>query len=91
MLEADWTDAYRANEFVHGISKDQTADQSLAGFTRFPQWMWRNTDFRDLVTSIRSYNNSGYMTEAADISKKDKVLEIGTGSGYQAAILGELA
>ena len=32
-----------------------------------------------------------YMTEAADISKKDKVLEIGTGSGYQAAVLGELA
>lgn len=32
-----------------------------------------------------------YMTEAADISKKDKVLEIGMGSGYQAAILGELA
>lgn len=32
-----------------------------------------------------------YMTEAADISKKDKVLEIGTGSGYQAAILGEIA
>jgi protein-L-isoaspartate(D-aspartate) O-methyltransferase len=32
-----------------------------------------------------------YMTEAADISKKDKVLEIGTGSGFQAAILGELA
>ncbi|MDQ4121456.1 MAG: protein-L-isoaspartate(D-aspartate) O-methyltransferase [Acidobacteriota bacterium] len=32
-----------------------------------------------------------YMTEVADISKKDKVLEIGTGSGYQAAILGELA
>ncbi len=32
-----------------------------------------------------------YMTEAADISKKDKVLEIGTGSGYQAAILGNVA
>jgi len=32
-----------------------------------------------------------YMTEAAAISKNDKVLEIGTGSGYQAAILGELA
>lgn len=59
VLEADWTDAYRANEFVRGASKDQTAEQSLAGFTRFPQWMWRNTDFRDLVTSIRSSNNSG--------------------------------
>ncbi|MBA3248397.1 MAG: protein-L-isoaspartate(D-aspartate) O-methyltransferase [Pyrinomonadaceae bacterium] len=32
-----------------------------------------------------------YMTEAAEISASDKVLEIGTGSGYQAAILGELA
>jgi erythromycin esterase-like protein len=58
VLEADWTDAYRVNEFVRGKSKDQTADQSLAGFTRFPEWMWRNTDFRDLVASIRSSNNS---------------------------------
>ena len=32
-----------------------------------------------------------YMTEAARVSKKGKVLEIGTGSGYQAAVLGELA
>jgi protein-L-isoaspartate(D-aspartate) O-methyltransferase len=32
-----------------------------------------------------------YMTEAAEVSKDDKVLEIGTGSGYQAAVLGELA
>ena len=33
----------------------------------------------------------GYMTEAAKISPEEKVLEIGTGSGYQAAILAELA
>src|SRR5687768_13875450 len=32
-----------------------------------------------------------YMTEAAKISPDEKVLEIGTGSGYQAAILAELA
>lgn len=32
-----------------------------------------------------------YMTEAAEISPGDKVLEIGTGSGYQAAVLGEIA
>jgi protein-L-isoaspartate(D-aspartate) O-methyltransferase len=31
------------------------------------------------------------MTQAMEISKKDKVLEIGTGSGYQTAILAELA
>ena len=33
----------------------------------------------------------GYMTEAADIAPSDRVLEIGTGSGYQAAVLAELA
>ena len=31
------------------------------------------------------------MTELMDLHKSDKVLEIGTGSGYQAAILGRLA
>jgi len=32
----------------------------------------------------------GLMTQLLDINPKSKVLEIGTGSGYQAAILGEL-
>jgi protein-L-isoaspartate(D-aspartate) O-methyltransferase len=32
----------------------------------------------------------GYMTEQLDIGKRMKVLEIGTGSGYQAAILSRL-
>jgi protein-L-isoaspartate(D-aspartate) O-methyltransferase len=32
-----------------------------------------------------------YMSEAAEIAPGEKVLEIGTGSGYQAAVLAELA
>lgn len=32
-----------------------------------------------------------YMTEALGVERPHKVLEIGTGSGYQAAVLGELA
>ncbi|MFT5749795.1 MAG: protein-L-isoaspartate(D-aspartate) O-methyltransferase [Ancylomarina sp.] len=32
----------------------------------------------------------GVMTQLLDINSKSKVLEIGTGSGYQAAILGEI-
>ncbi|BFM38879.1 protein-L-isoaspartate(D-aspartate) O-methyltransferase [Synechocystis sp. LKSZ1] len=32
-----------------------------------------------------------YMTEKAEIKAEDKVLEVGTGCGYQAAILGEIA
>jgi protein-L-isoaspartate(D-aspartate) O-methyltransferase len=31
-----------------------------------------------------------YMTEALNLQPQDKVLEIGTGSGYQAAVLGQL-
>ena len=33
----------------------------------------------------------GLMTQALEVSPRDKVLEIGTGSGYQAAILAKLA
>jgi protein-L-isoaspartate(D-aspartate) O-methyltransferase len=33
----------------------------------------------------------GFMTEALDVAKDHRLLEIGTGSGYQAAVLGELA
>ncbi|MGH9146203.1 MAG: protein-L-isoaspartate(D-aspartate) O-methyltransferase [Vicinamibacterales bacterium] len=32
-----------------------------------------------------------YMSEALQVTRSSKVLEIGTGSGYQAAVLGELA
>ena len=32
-----------------------------------------------------------YMTQAAEVGAGEKVLEVGTGSGYQAAVLGELA
>jgi protein-L-isoaspartate(D-aspartate) O-methyltransferase len=33
----------------------------------------------------------GLMTQALEVSSRDKVLEVGTGSGYQAAILSQLA
>ncbi|MDF1802847.1 protein-L-isoaspartate(D-aspartate) O-methyltransferase [Thalassovita sp.] len=33
----------------------------------------------------------GLMTQALEVSPRDKVLEVGTGSGYQAAILSQLA
>ncbi|SLN30029.1 Protein-L-isoaspartate O-methyltransferase [Aquimixticola soesokkakensis] len=33
----------------------------------------------------------GLMTQALDVQPRDKVLEVGTGSGYQAAVLAQLA
>lgn len=58
VLEADWPDAYRVNTYVRGEGKDRSAEEALSGFKRFPRWMWRNTDFRDFVEWLRSYNDS---------------------------------
>ncbi|MEA2995272.1 MAG: hypothetical protein QOG74_821, partial [Alphaproteobacteria bacterium] len=43
VVEADWPDAYRVDRYVRGVSDDIDAVEALAGFRRFPTWMWRNT------------------------------------------------
>src|SRR5438046_4680748 len=43
-VEADWPDAYRINRFVRATGEDTSAIDALAGFQRFPTWMWRNAD-----------------------------------------------
>ncbi len=55
-VEADWPDAYRINQYVRFESGDQEAIDALAGFQRFPAWMWRNADVLDFVGWLRNYN-----------------------------------
>lgn len=57
-VEADWPDAYRVNRYVRGASGDADAVEALAGFKRFPAWMWRNADVLDFIGWLRSYNDS---------------------------------
>ncbi|HEY2931934.1 MAG TPA: erythromycin esterase family protein [Acidobacteriota bacterium] len=57
-VEADWPDAYRVNRFVRDESDDKTAADSLSGFRRFPEWMWRNADVLDFVDWLRQYNDA---------------------------------
>src|SRR5207249_10082234 len=40
-IEGDWPDAYRVNRFVRDLGEDAFAIEALAGFERFPTWMWR--------------------------------------------------
>ncbi|ASL15158.1 erythromycin esterase [Mycobacterium intracellulare subsp. chimaera] len=54
--EADWPDAYRVNRYVHGRGEDNSAEEALRGFERFPAWMWRNTVVRDFVDWLRLRN-----------------------------------
>ncbi len=57
-VEADWPDAYRVNRYVRGVSDDTTANEALAGFDRFPTWMWRNTVVVNFIDWLRDYNHS---------------------------------
>ncbi|HMA25548.1 MAG TPA: erythromycin esterase family protein, partial [Gemmatimonadaceae bacterium] len=57
-VEADWPDAYRVNRFVRARGDDADAADALAGFHRFPQWMWRNADVLDFVGWLRAYNDT---------------------------------
>lgn len=61
-VEADWPDAYRVNRYVQGRGSDTDASQALAGFKRFPQWMWRNADVLEFVGWLHNYNNTMPLT-----------------------------
>jgi erythromycin esterase-like protein len=57
-VEADWPDAYLINRFVRNASSDAEAIDSLAGFKRFPTWMWRNADVLDFIGWLRAHNDA---------------------------------
>lgn len=56
-VEADFPDAYRVNRYARGSGNDQTAEESLEDFQRFPLWMWRNADVLDFVGWLRAHND----------------------------------
>jgi len=57
-VEADWPDAYRVNRYVRGSTSDAEAIDSLAGFKRFPTWMWRNAEVLDFIGWLRAHNDA---------------------------------
>ena len=54
--EADWPDAYRANRWVRRLGEDETAEESLNDFIRFPRWMWRNREVVRFLRWLRAEN-----------------------------------
>ena len=84
------------------INRDIKDRRVLEAMLQVPRHEFVDPSWRDLAYSDRpleiGYNQTisqpyivAYMTQAAQISPSDKVLEIGTGCGYQAAVLGEIA
>jgi protein-L-isoaspartate(D-aspartate) O-methyltransferase len=52
-VEADWPDAARIDHYVRDL--EHPAPDWVA-FTRFPAWMWRNHETRELVDWLRARN-----------------------------------
>ena len=59
-VEADWPDAYRINRYVRGEGDGATSLDALAGFERFPTWMWRNSVVLDFVGWLRQHNEDSH-------------------------------
>ena len=64
-VEGDWPDAYRVNRYVRGASGDDDSVEALAGFGRFPTWMWRNADVLDFIGWLRTHNDGRPAAERA--------------------------
>jgi erythromycin esterase-like protein len=58
VVEADWPDADRANRWAQGSPDDREAEDALAGFERFPAWMWRNAVVVDFLRWLRAHNQA---------------------------------
>jgi erythromycin esterase-like protein len=58
-VEGDWPDAYRVNRYIRAQSTAADAEAALAGFRRFPAWMWRNSETLELVGWLRAHNHVG--------------------------------
>lgn len=66
-IEGDWPSVYRVNRYVQGRGKDQSVDEALSDFRRFPLWMWRNSVIREFVAWLRDYNASREPAEKVGI------------------------
>ena len=57
-VEADWPDALQASRYAQGgADAAPDAEASLAGFERFPRWMWRNVEVREWLDWLREHND----------------------------------
>ncbi|MCK8462612.1 protein-L-isoaspartate(D-aspartate) O-methyltransferase [Aliiroseovarius sp. S1339] len=103
MNNADAIDAERKMQFLYALrSKGVTNARVLSAMEEidrgpFVRGLFAERAYEDMPLpiscgqTISQPSVVGLMTQAAQINPRDKVLEVGTGSGYQAAILSRLA
>lgn len=100
--EVEGPDAERREHLIRQIERDGVTDaRVLTALRRTPRHRFVLPQLRDAAYENRPLPIVGgqtisqpfivaFMTQAADIQPGERCLEVGTGSGYQAAVLAEL-
>lgn len=103
MNEPPLSEAERKMQFLYALRSKGVTDSRVLGAMEsvdrgpFVKGIFAQRAYEDMPLpivcgqTISQPSVVGLMTQALEISPRDKVLEIGTGSGYQAAILSKLA
>jgi erythromycin esterase-like protein len=84
-VEADWPDAERIDRWVR--HRGGARPEEGPAFTRFPTWMWRNTELRDFVRWLRAHNQTLPPRERAEFRGLD-VYSLGSSIAAVLAYLG---
>ena len=66
-IEGDWPDAAELDRYVRGHEPWGERD----AFVNFPRWMWRNREFADCLTALRSWNDRQPVTDRVAIRGLD--------------------
>ncbi len=103
MNEPPLSDAERKMQFLYALRSKGVTNARVLGAMEsvdrgpFVKGIFAQRAYEDMPLpivcgqTISQPSVVGLMTQALEISPRDKVLEVGTGSGYQAAILSKLA
>ncbi|GAA6187387.1 protein-L-isoaspartate(D-aspartate) O-methyltransferase [Litorivita sp. NS0012-18] len=101
--DAPASEAERKMQFLYALRSKGVTDSAVLGAMEkidrgpFIRGIFAERAYEDMPLpiacgqTISQPSVVGLMTQALEVSPRDKVLEVGTGSGYQAAILSQLA
>jgi erythromycin esterase-like protein len=56
-IAGGWPEAIRVDRYVRGQGDDESAAAALAGFERFPAWIWRNADVAAFAEWLATWNS----------------------------------
>jgi erythromycin esterase len=56
-VEGDWPPCEALNQYIHG-NDSKNAIQVMTGFSRWPTWMWGNTEVSELMDDLKQTNDT---------------------------------